>query len=135
MDQNLEQSVQRRNREGSNMNKKAMMDIMGFIVKFLVFTMIVAAPAVQAVDLDTEITAEEQEQFDEILTPVMKIYNFIKYTASVIAVIALLFAGISYMMSGDDIRKREASKNTAAYVIIGLAIIWAAPMVVNVMIA
>ena len=135
MDKDFEQGVQRRNREGFDMKKNAMMDIIGILMKFLLFTMIISAPVVQAVDLDTEISAEEQAQFDEILTPVMKIYNFIKYTASVIAVIALLFAGISYMFSGNDIRKRDTSKNMAAYVLIGLAVIWAAPFVVNVMIA
>ena len=135
MDKDFEQGVQRRNREGFDMKKNAMMDIIGILMKFLLFTMIISAPVVQAVDLDTEISAEEQAQFDEILTPVMKIYNFIKYTASVIAVIALLFAGISYMFSGNDIRKRNTSKNMAAYVLIGLAVIWAAPFVVNVMIA
>ena len=90
---------------------------------------------VQAAPLDTAITPKEKAQFDEILTPVMKIYNLIKYTASVIAVIALLFAGISYMMSGNDVRKRDTSKHMATYVVIGLFIIWAAPYVVNLLIA
>lgn len=89
----------------------------------------------QSADLDTTISAEDKAKFDEILTPVMKIYNFIKYTASAIAVIALLFAGISYMFSGNDIKKRDVSKNMAAYVIIGLLIIWAAPLVVKIIIA
>ena len=74
-------------------------------------------------------------KFDEILSPVTKIYNLIKYGASLVAVIALLFAGISYMFSGNDIRKRDTSKNMAAYVFIGLVVIWAAPFVVNLLIA
>ena len=117
------------------MKKNLLIDIFGILVKFLVITFLVSAPIVQAVDFDQEITPEEQAQFDEILTPVMKIYNFIKYTVSVIAVMALLFAGISYMFSGNDVKKRDTSKNMAAYVVIGLAIIWAAPFVVNLLIA
>lgn len=85
-------------------------------------------------DLDTELSAEDRAQFDEILTPVMKIYNFVKYIASVIAAIALLGAGISYMGSGNDPRKRETSKNIAMYVVIGLVIIWAAPLIVQLLI-
>jgi len=105
--------------------------------KFLLVVFLFAVPNVtaQTANLDTTITPEEQQQFDEILTPVMKIYNFIKYTAAAIAVIALLFAGISYMLSGNDTRKRDVSKNMATYVVIGLVVIWAAPLVVNLLIA
>ena len=80
-------------------------------------------------NLDTTVSAEDQARFDQILEPVMKIYNFIKYVASAVAVIFLLYAGISFMVSGDDPRKRDQAKSIATYVIIGLLIIWAAPMV------
>ena len=108
--------------------------IASILSKFLLLAFILSTPVVSAVELNSTITDEEKAQFDEILTPVMKIYNFIKYGVSIIAVIALLFAGISYMFSGNDIRKRDTSKNMASYVIIGLALIWAAPFVVNLLI-
>lgn len=41
-------------------------------------------------DLDDEITEEEQEAFDEILTPVMKVYNFVKYSATTLAALFIL---------------------------------------------
>ncbi|MBI2657619.1 TrbC/VirB2 family protein [Candidatus Woesearchaeota archaeon] len=69
-----------------------------------------------------------------MLTPVSKIYTFIKYAASLAAAIALLVAGVNYMFSGSDIKKRDTSKHMAAYVLIGLAVIWAAPFVVNLLI-
>ena len=106
--------------------------------KFLCYFLVVLIPltkVVEAANLDTTISDEEKSKFDQILTPVTKIYNFIKYTASLIAVIALLFAGISYMWSGNDVQKRDKSKNMAAYVIIGLSVIWAAPFVVNLLIS
>ena len=78
---------------------------------------------------------EDKELFDEILRPVAKIYNLVKYLATTIAVMVLLFAGISYMVSGSDPRKREQSKNMAMYVVIGLVIIWAAPLVVDFLVA
>jgi type IV secretory pathway VirB2 component (pilin) len=105
------------------------------VLGYLLVLMIPTLNVVHAADIDTTISDEEKEQFDEILTPVMKIYNFIKYTASLIAVIAMLFAGISYMFSGNDIRKRDTSKNMAAYVLIGLVVIWAAPFAVNLLIS
>ena len=88
-----------------------------------------------AADLNTTVSAEDKAKFDQVLAPVTKIYNFIKYAASLVAAIALLFAGMSYMFSGDDIKKRETSKHMAAYTLIGLAVIWAAPFVVNMLIA
>jgi uncharacterized membrane protein len=101
------------------------------LVKFLVILFLLGMPVVYAADLDTEISDEDKEAFDEILTPVMKIYNFILYTASVIGVIFLLFAGITFMTSGTDFKKRDDAKYMAAYTLIGLVIIWAAPLVVN----
>lgn len=84
-----------------------------------------------AVDFDSEISNEDKEAFDEILEPVMKIYNFVKYSATMIAVMVLLFAGITYITSGADPGKRENAKNMATYVIVGLVVIWAAPLIVN----
>ena|SRR3989338_821773 len=108
--------------------------VLGYLMLFIVPLFNFAGTA-HAADLDTTISEADKAKFDEILTPVAKIYNFIKYAASLIAVIALLFAGISYMFSGNDIRKRDTSKNMAAYVLIGLVVIWAAPFVVNLLIA
>lgn len=109
-------------------------NIWEMVFKFFIIALLTTTNVVYAVELNTTITPEEQAQFDSILIPVMKIYNFIKYSASVIAVIALLFAGISYMSAGNDPKKRENSKNLAGYVLIGLVIIWAAPFVVNILI-
>ena len=93
-----------------------------------------AGVAHAAASLDTTISDADKAKFDQILTPVNKIYNFIKYAASLVAVIALLYAGISYMFSGNDIKQRDSSKNMATYVLIGLIVIWAAPFVVNLII-
>lgn len=78
-----------------------------------------------------EISQEERETFDHILEPVIKIYNMIKYIATAIATLVLLLAGINYMMSGSDPKKRDNSKAMATYVVIGLVVIWAAPLVVG----
>src|SRR3989344_9275009 len=98
-------------------------------LKFLGYFLVLLFPLAQVAhaQFDTPISAEDQENFDQILSPVTKIYNFIKYAASVVAGIALLFGGISYMFSGNDVAKREKSKHTIAYVLIGLCVIWGAP--------
>ena len=84
-------------------------------------------------DLNNELTTEDKQNFDEILQPVMKIYGFVKYVTTVIAAIFLVFAGISYMTSGNDPRKRDEAKSVVSYVIIGVLIIWATPMIINVL--
>jgi type IV secretory pathway VirB2 component (pilin) len=103
----------------------------GKIWQVLVLVMLVALPMVSAVDFNNTITPEEQAAFDNILSPVMKVYNLVKYIATVIAVVVLLFAGINYIVSGSDPMQRETSKSMAMYVVIGLVVIWAAPLVVN----
>lgn len=105
-----------------------------FLLAVLALLLVPTIALAESAPLNGELSNEDKEKFDEILQPVMKIYNFVKYVASVIAVIFLLYAGISYMISGNDPRKRDQSKNIAAYVIIGLIIIWAAPLIVQLLI-
>ena len=71
------------------------------------------------------------DNFEEILQPLNTIYDLIKYSATVIAGIVMLFAGITYISGGSDPMKREKAKNMVMYVIIGLMVIWAAPFVVD----
>ena len=103
-------------------------------VKLGLFAFIFALIIMQfvlAVDFNQPISASDKATFDQILEPVMKVYNLVKYSATVIAVIVLLFASLTFMTSGSDPGKREKAKNMAMYVVIGLIVIWAAPMIVN----
>lgn len=68
--------------------------VLVLLSKFLLVGFVFSLPVVHAADLNTEITPDQKQQFDSILTPIVKIYNFLKYAASLIAVIALLFAGM-----------------------------------------
>ena len=87
--------------------------------------------ALAAVDFNQQPSAQDQATFDQILSPVMKIYNLVKYIATAIAGVVLLFAGIVYMTSGADPKKRDNAKGMGMYVIIGLVVIWAAPLIVQ----
>jgi len=105
-----------------------------FLLSALMVLAFMPAVIAESAPLDENIDPEDLEKFDQILHPVMKIYNFIKYIASVVAGIFLLYSGIAYMTSGSDPKKREQSKSIAAYVIIGLIIIWAAPVIVGLLV-
>jgi multisubunit Na+/H+ antiporter MnhB subunit len=77
------------------------------------------------------VSAATDEDFEEIMQPLQVIYDLTKYTATIIAGLVMLFAGITYISNGSDPGKREKAKNMVMYVIIGLIVIWAAPFVVN----
>ena len=96
-------------------------------MKYLAFVilLLILMPSVLA------ISSSDQATFNEILQPVMKIYDLVKYAATTIACIMGVFAGITYITSGSDPRKRENAKQMVTYIVIGLAIIWAAPLMVN----
>ena len=79
----------------------------------------------------TLVVAASDSDFAEILKPLTTIYNLVKYAATVIAGLVMLFAGITYISSGSDPGKREKAKSMIMYVIIGLIVIWAAPFVVD----
>ena len=100
-------------------------------VSLLLFLLLPSLVLAQPLNFSTQPTPQEQATFNQILQPVMKIYNMVKYIATAIAALVLLLTGISYMMSGSDPKKRDNAKGMAMYVIIGLVIIWAAPLVVN----
>ena len=84
-----------------------------------------------AIDFEAGITPAEEAQFDGILAPVMKVYNFIKYAATMIGVLVLVFAGISFITAGGEMAKKEQAKNMAFGVVIGLILIWVAPLIVQ----
>jgi hypothetical protein len=69
--------------------------------------------------------------YDQILQPIQAIYDLVKYSVTIIAGLVLLIAGISYITSGSDPMKRDKAKNMIMYVLIGLAVIWAAPFIVK----
>ena len=94
------------------------------LIPLAIFLLLVLAQiglAVAATDAD----------FEEILAPLTVIYDLIKYAATIVSGLVMLFAGITYIASGSDPGKREKAKNMIMYVIVGLMVIWAAPFVVN----
>ena len=93
--------------------------------------MLFVLPGVLAVTYNGQVSAQDQATFDQILVPVMKIYTFVKYAASVLAVLFLVFAGVSFITSGGDQAKRESAKMMAGYIVIGLIVIWVAPLIVT----
>lgn len=89
----------------------------------------ITVSAVHAVEVPDP-TGDDLEVYNAILEPVMKVYNFVKYAASVLALLFLVFAAIS-MFSTDNPMEKDKSKSKVMYVVVGLIVIWIAPIVVN----
>lgn len=105
---------------------------MKWIIPALLLAMLILPTLVAAeLDFSQDITPAEEAQFDQILQPVMKVYNFIKYAATIAGVLMLVFSGITFVTAGGETAKKEKAKNMATGVIIGLIIIWIAPLVVR----
>ena len=102
-------------------------------MKFVILILIILSSGLVlgAIDFNEELTNAERQQFDEILAPVMKIYNFIKYAATVIGVLMMMFSGITFIMANGEQAKKEKAKHMATGVIVGLIVIWIAPLVVQ----
>ena len=79
----------------------------------------------------TLVSAASNPQYDAILQPIQNVYNFVKYAVTIIACLVLIFAGYTFITNGSDPKKKDSAKNMIMYVVIGLAIIWAAPLIVN----
>ncbi len=68
---------------------------------------------------------------DEITAPVNKIYDLVKAIVSVLGIIAITVAGAMYMFSGNNIESRESAKSMVSYAVVGLVLVWVAPLVVS----
>lgn len=67
----------------------------------------------------------------DITEPVTKIYDLIKGVVSIVGVIALTIAGAMYMFSGSNIQARENAKSMVSYAVVGLVLVWVAPIMVS----
>ncbi|MFQ5621305.1 MAG: pilin [Candidatus Nanoarchaeia archaeon] len=108
--------------------------MMKSIAIVLLLLSLIPAVVAESASLDTPLSSDDKAKFDKILEPIMKIYNFIKYIASVVAGLFLLGAGIAYMASGADPRRRDQAKHMMTFVVIGLVVIWGSPFIVGLLI-
>ena len=62
--------------------KPSALEIIGKLLPFLVCAVLFTMPQAAAIAFDDEISDEDKETFDQILEPVLKVYNLVKYAAS-----------------------------------------------------
>ncbi len=67
----------------------------------------------------------------DITAPLTKIYDLLKAVISVVAGIAICIAATQFMFSGGNIQAREAAKSMIGYCIVGLVLVWVAPLMVS----
>lgn len=79
--------------------------------------------------ISTNTTAEVTT--GQITAPLTKIYDLVKAGVTLMALIMLTLTGFKYMTAGDNPLARESAKNTFAYIVAGLVIVWVAPLMVD----
>ena len=102
--------------------------IIGYFLGLLI-VIIPFAYSVHALDI-TPPSQSDINAFNQILEPVMKVYNFVKYSASVLALLFLIFAAIT-MFVNDNPMEKDKAKSKMMYIVVGLIVIWIAPIAIN----
>ncbi len=72
-----------------------------------------------------------QAEVEQIMAPLNRIYDLVKAIISVVAILAITFAGAKFMFSGDNMQVREGAKSMISYAVVGLVVIWVAPILVG----
>ncbi|VVB69980.1 TrbC/VIRB2 family protein [uncultured archaeon] len=62
--------------------------------------------------------------------PICRIYSLIQTIGTIVAVIMLAYSGFQ-LMSATDLVDRKKAKNMLMYTILGLVIIWLAPLIIQ----
>ena len=75
--------------------------------------------------------ADPDPTIDEIKAPLDKIYSLVQGIVSIVAILVITGAGIMYMTSGNNLQSRDNAKHMLTYAVVGLALIWVAPSLVN----
>ncbi len=73
----------------------------------------------------------QQATISQITQPITNIYDLIKAAVSILGIIAITLAGAMYMLSGGNVGQREQAKSMVSYSIIGLVLVWVAPLIVS----
>ena len=68
---------------------------------------------------------------EAILEPLNKIKELVIGAVSIFAVIVIIVAGVKFMVSGDNIQAREGAKSMLTYAVLGLVVVWIAPLLVD----
>ena len=73
----------------------------------------------------------QQATITQITQPITNIYDLIKAAVSILGIIAITLAGAMYMFSGGNVGQREQAKSMVSYSVIGLVLVWIAPLIVS----
>lgn len=75
------------------------------------------------------LTPEQEEAKQKLENAIWVIYDIFKYVATAAGALMIAFAGLKFMSSGDDPMARNQAKNWITYIVIGLILIWLAPVI------
>jgi amino acid permease len=79
------------------------------------------------------LTIENPLKYDKIDDIIKAVMDFIAIVGSSIAVIMVIWGGIVYMTAGSSEEKTKNAKKTIQWALIGMAIIWSAKFLIDVL--
>lgn len=68
---------------------------------------------------------------DAIMAPINKIIDLGKLLISGVAILMIMIAGGKFLLAGDNMQGRDQAKTMLSYCVIGLVVVWVAPLMVT----
>lgn len=115
-----------------------MINKLKILVNILSFLFIITSPIIDvkaANDYYQPLSSGDKALFKEMFKPLFNFISLIPYAASVAAIFYILYAGFNMVTAGYDSAKKEQSKTMIALTIIGLGVVWAAPLFIDYLLA
>jgi|SRR3989344_1023279 len=100
---------------------------MNKVYAVILLVLLLLPVALAAISYDQELSTDDKQQLEIILSPALKLLRAAQYLATFAAVVMLIYAGVLIVMFGSEMEKRKRGKQVIAGVIIGLLVIWGAP--------
>lgn len=85
--------------------------------------------ALDDIDLDNSISAEDKELAQQVIAPIWRIFNIARVIISLLSVLSILVAGIKYIAGSLDTHQTEGAKKLLTGVLVGNALLWLGPLI------
>ena len=113
-----------------NMNANILINLL-ICLFFFSLVSIFASPVYAQNQFSDGLSNAEQNQLNEILSPINKFISATRIIAVSIAALFLAIAGVLFIIGRGDPAQKERAKQMVTYVVIGLGVIVIAPAVVQ----
>ncbi|MBI5065991.1 hypothetical protein HZA97_07170 [Candidatus Woesearchaeota archaeon] len=108
------------------------------LINLLGLLLVVSLPLNQVYassEFSEPLSSNDKAMLKQMLKPVINGISALPYVATALAVLYILYAGIGFVTAGYDTAKKEQSKQAIGLTLVGLAVVFAAPYLVQYLMA